>query len=87
MLGILLSLKIMESLENGLQPQSGATPLFPMKAVLLVTLGVNGPLPFVSLSLSVNRPLASYTILDFDITTRHIRVYSHQAEMRFLHNR
>ena len=35
MLAILFSLKTMESLENGLQPHSGATPLFSMRTVLL----------------------------------------------------
>ena len=36
-LAILFSLKRMESLENALQPHSGATPLFSMRAVLLAS--------------------------------------------------
>ena len=35
MLAILFSLKTMESLENGFQPQSGATPLFSLRKVSL----------------------------------------------------
>ena len=34
-LAILISLKTMEWLENGLQPQSGGIPLFSMRAVSL----------------------------------------------------
>ena len=47
---ILLSMKTIESLQNGLQPYSGENPLFSMRAVslapaqLTLTLGVNGPL-------------------------------------------
>ena len=37
MLVILFSLKLMEMLENGLQPQSGATPLFSMRTGLLAS--------------------------------------------------
>ena len=37
-LAILFSLKTMESLENGLQPQSGATPLFLMRTESLASL-------------------------------------------------
>ena len=49
-LAILFSLKSVESLENRLQPHSGATPLFLMRtesqasSALMLTLGVNGPL-------------------------------------------
>ena len=44
MLAILLSLKIMELLQNGLQPYSGATPLISMRTlwlVLILMLGVD----------------------------------------------
>ena len=37
MLAILFSLKTMESLQNGLQPHSGATPLFSIRTVLLAS--------------------------------------------------
>ena len=37
-LAILFSLKTMESLENGLQPHSGATPLFSMRTELQASL-------------------------------------------------
>ena len=37
-LGILISLKTMESLKNGLQPHSGVTPLFSMRTVSLASL-------------------------------------------------
>ena len=37
-LAILFSLKTMESLENGLQPHSGETPLFSMRTVSLASL-------------------------------------------------
>ena len=46
---IMSSLKIMESLENGLQPHSGVTVVFnensvaSVVAALMLTLGVNGP--------------------------------------------
>ena len=47
---ILFSLKTMECLENGLQPQPGATPLYSMRAVSLMSWqhcrsidAVNGP--------------------------------------------
>ena len=36
-LAILFSLKTMESLENGLQPQSGETPLFSVRPVALAS--------------------------------------------------
>ena len=57
MLAILFALKVMESLENGLQPHSRAAPLFQSEqnhrchyrvvVALMLMLGVNGPLPYV----------------------------------------
>ena len=62
-LAILVSLKTMESLENGLQPNSGVTPLFSMRPVLTLTLSVNGPLEDCNTKPQQTQTLYSLSVL------------------------
>ena len=69
---ILVSLKTMELLKNGLQPHSGVTPLFSMTTVSLAS---SQSCEAWTLTPNVNRPLLCIVILG-----SHISVFEFQTE-------